>query len=91
MFVTFVVTTEGEIRDIQILKGLGFGADEESIRVISKMPRWNPGMQSGRAVNVRYNLPISFQLGDGKEIKDNESDKKVGLVEPCLLYTSRCV
>lgn len=85
VFLNFIITSEGEIKDITILKGLGFGADEESIRVISKMPRWNPGMQSGRAVNVRYNLPISFQLGDGKEIKDNESDKKVGLVEPGTL------
>ena len=65
VFLNFIITSEGEIKDITILKGLGFGADEESIRVISKMPRWNPGMQSGRAVNVRYNLPISFQLGDG--------------------------
>lgn len=62
VFVNFVVTSEGEIKDITILKGLGFGADQESVRVVSKMPRWKPGMQDGKPVNVRYNLPIAFQL-----------------------------
>lgn len=75
VFLSFVVTTEGVIKDVQILKGLGFGADEESIRVLSKMPRWTPGMQSGRAVNVRYNLPIAFQL-------DKDGSKKVGIAPP---------
>jgi TonB family protein len=81
VFVNFVITTEGEIKDITILKGLGFGADAEAVRVVSKMPRWEPGMQDGKPVNVRYNLPIMFQLDDDKEIKANDSDKKVGLVE----------
>jgi TonB family protein len=67
VFVSFVVTSEGDIKDIQILKGLGFGADQESIRVVSTMPRWKPGMQSGKPVNVRYNLPIAFQLEDDKK------------------------
>jgi TonB family protein len=62
VFASFVVSTQGEIKDIQILKGIGFGADEESIRVVSAMPRWTPGMQDGKPVNVRYNVPIAFQL-----------------------------
>jgi TonB family protein len=81
VFLNFVITSEGEIKEIKILKGLGFGADEESIRVVSKMPRWKPGSQDGKPVNVRYNLPIAFQLEKDKEIKANESDKKVGFVE----------
>ena len=50
--------------DVKILKGIGFGADEEAIRVVQNMPRWKPGKQSGRVVNVRFNLPINFQLDD---------------------------
>ncbi len=65
VFLNFTITKEGEIRDIQILKGLGFGADQESIRVMSAMPRWKPGMQDGKPVNVKYNLPIAFQI-DGE-------------------------
>ena len=63
-FVSFVVTKEGSIADVKLLKGIGFGADEEAIRVTRSMPRWIPGKQNGKAVNVRYNLPINFQLED---------------------------
>jgi len=68
VFVNFVITTEGEIKDITILKGIGFGADTEAVRVVKNMPRWKPGMQSGKAVNVRYNLPIAFQLDGGEKV-----------------------
>jgi protein TonB len=47
---------------VQVLKGIGFGCDEEAMRVIRKMPQWRPGKQSGRAVRVKFNLPISFTL-----------------------------
>lgn len=62
VYVSFVVNTDGSLTDLQVLKGIGFGCDEEAIRVMQKMPRWRPGKQSGRAVRVKYNLPISFTL-----------------------------
>lgn len=62
VFVSFVVNTDGSIQDVQVLKGLGFGTDEEAIRVVKSMPKWRPGKQSGRPVRVKYNLPINFQL-----------------------------
>lgn len=62
VFLTFVVNTDGSIQDVQVLKGLGFGCDEEAIRVVKSMPKWKPGKQSGRAVRVKYNLPVSFVL-----------------------------
>jgi len=62
VFVSFTVNTDGSITDAQVLKGLGFGTDEEAVRVVKSMPRWKPGKQSGRPVRVKYNLPISFQL-----------------------------
>ena len=62
VYVSFVVNTDGSLTDIQVLKGIGFGCDEEAIRVMQKMPHWKPGKQSGRAVRVKYNLPISFTL-----------------------------
>ncbi len=73
VFVNFVVTTEGEIKDITILKGIGFGADAEAVRVVKNMPRWKPGMQSGRAVNVRYNLPIAFEIDGNKDVKKEKT------------------
>ncbi len=62
VFVSFVVNTDGSIQDVQVLKGLGFGTDEEATRVVKGMPKWRPGKQSGRPVRVKYNLPISFTL-----------------------------
>lgn len=60
--VTFVVGITGEITDVQVLKGLGFGTEEEATRVVEQMPRWEPGRQNGRAVPVRYTLPIRFRI-----------------------------
>ena len=65
VFVSFIVTKTGEITDVNLLKGIGFGADEEAIRVVQNMPRWKPAMQNGKAVNVKYNLPINFELEAG--------------------------
>ncbi|MEJ8758572.1 TonB family protein [Pontibacter sp. H259] len=60
--VTFVVGRNGDIEDVEVLKGLGFGTDEEAIRVVKSMPRWQPGKQNGMPVAVRYTLPIKFAL-----------------------------
>jgi len=62
VFLTFVVNTDGSIQNVGVLKGLGFGCDEEATRVVKTMPKWKPGKQSGRPVRVKYNLPINFQL-----------------------------
>jgi periplasmic protein TonB len=62
VFVSFVVGKDGSIRDIQVLKGIGAGCDEEAQRVIQSMPAWNPGKQGGRPVSVKYNLPLVFKL-----------------------------
>ncbi|WP_192821579.1 energy transducer TonB [Rufibacter sp. LB8] len=59
---SFVVMPSGDIAQIEVLKGLGFGTEEEAIRVVSKMPRWKPGIQNGRAVPVKMTLPIRLEL-----------------------------
>jgi TonB family protein len=62
VFVQFVVGEDGTIRDPKILKGIGFGCDEEALRITLNMPKWNPGRQNGKAVAVQFNLPINFVL-----------------------------
>ncbi len=73
VFVSFIVTKTGEITDVQILKGIGYGTDEEAIRVVQNMPNWTPAKQNGQLVNVKYNLPINFQFEDGAPQATNES------------------
>ena len=63
VFVQFVVDKDGSLTDVQAIKGIGAGCDEEAIRVISKAKKWKPGKQRGRAVKVRMILPITFKLG----------------------------
>lgn len=60
--VSFVVDRTGNVTDATILKGLGFGTDEEALRVINTMPAWTPGKQNGKPVAVRYTLPIRFSM-----------------------------
>ena len=60
VFVNLIIRDDGRITDVQVLKGIGFGCDQEAVRVISSMPNWTPGKQSGRPVNVKYNLIVPF-------------------------------
>lgn len=62
VFVTFVVERDGSVTDVRILRGIGGGCDEEAIRVIKAMPKWNAGKQRGRPVRVQFNMPIRFTL-----------------------------
>jgi TonB family protein len=74
VFLNFVVTEQGYIRDVKVLKGLGYGTDEEASRVVLSMPKWKPARNSGKAVALRYNLPISFVLS--KKVADGGSQGK---------------
>lgn len=62
VIVQFTVMPDGTIADISTVKGIGFGCDEEAERVIRLMPPWRPGKQAGRAVRVRFTLPVHFAL-----------------------------
>ncbi|PKP04770.1 MAG: energy transducer TonB [Bacteroidetes bacterium HGW-Bacteroidetes-6] len=63
VFVTFVIEKDGSVTNAQILRGIGGGCDEEAMRVVRKMPNWNPGQNSlGRPVRVQLNLPVRFVL-----------------------------
>ena len=62
-FVQFVVDKDGTLTEVQAVKGIGAGCDEEAVRVIQGAPKWKPGKQRGRAVKVRMILPITFKLG----------------------------
>lgn len=60
--VQFVVNRDGSIVDVKVLRGVDPYLDKEAIRVISSMPKWKPGMQRGKAVRVKYTVPVMFRL-----------------------------
>lgn len=58
----FVVTAQGNVEDIKVLRSLDSYCDKEAIRVIQSLPKWIPGKQNGRNVPVYYTCPIVFKL-----------------------------
>ena len=60
----------GKIENIQVLRAIGGGAEEAAVEVVDKMndlEAWIPGKQRGKAVNVKYTLPITFKLPKNKK------------------------
>ncbi len=61
-YVGFIVEKDGSITNVKALRPVGGGLDEEAVRVVELMPKWNPGLQMGRPVRVSFTLPIKFKL-----------------------------
>ena len=62
VFVSFVVEKDGSVNEVKVVRGIGGGCDEESVRVIKAMPKWKPGKMKGEPVRVSYMMPITFKL-----------------------------
>ena len=69
----FVVDKEGTVKDAHVVKSVDPALDAEALRVINNMPKWRPGRQNGKVVNVKYTIPVSFSL-DG----NNDSPQTAG-------------
>lgn len=63
VFVEFIVDSKGFVKSAKVIRGVDFSLDKEALRVINSLPRWEPGTQRGKPVNVAFTIPISFQLG----------------------------
>lgn len=62
VMVGFIVNKDGAISDIKIAQSVSDELDQEAVRVVQKMAKWEPGMVDGEAVKVAFRLPIQFQL-----------------------------
>ncbi|WP_101543628.1 M56 family metallopeptidase [Bacteroides cutis] len=60
--VHFIVNKDGSISNVGLTRSVDPLLDKEAIRVISSMPKWKPGMQRGKAVRVKYTVPVMFRL-----------------------------
>lgn len=60
--VTFIISKEGKVKDVQVLEGIGVGCDQEALRVIKGSPDWTPGTSNGEPVEVDMVIPIVFNL-----------------------------
>ena len=62
VIVQFVVNQDGSIVDPVVVRGVDSHLDKEALRVIQMMPKWKPGKQRGKAVRVKYTVPVMFRL-----------------------------
>lgn len=62
VYVGFIIDENGKVCGANIIRGVDEALDNEAIRVVLGMPQWKPGKQNGKALKVRYNVPIRFEL-----------------------------
>jgi TonB family protein len=98
ILLSIVVDTDGEARDIRVLKGLGMGLDEKAAEAVAAW-RFRPGMKDGVPVNVRAQVEVNFRIADPPPIKQDSMrpafttpaiqsgtrilEKREGLEPPC--------
>lgn len=62
VMVGFVVEKDGSVSDVKVLRGVDPSLDKEAMRVVKSMPKWKPGMQTGKPVRCRFTIPVNFRL-----------------------------
>lgn len=93
----FVINTEGDVTNITILSKTPEAFNKEVIRVLQLMPKWKPGTQNGKPVQVYYKIPIMFKIDEDKPVnppKNGDANKVAefvgiacGIVAGVLIYT----
>ena len=81
VIVQFVIERDGSVSDVKVMRGVNSELDAEAIRVVSMMPKWIPGKQRGKAVAVKYTMPIMFRLQTPASEKEKNSSPIVMEVE----------
>lgn len=69
VIVQFVINSDGSIVDAQVIKSVNPHLDKEALRIITKMPKWQPGIRRDKPVRVRFTLPVTFRLSNNAVVK----------------------
>lgn len=67
VIVTFTVTKDGNIENAKVVRSVHPALDAEALRVVKLMPKWTPGMQFGKPVDVKYTVPVAFAIPAAKK------------------------
>ncbi|WP_420385932.1 energy transducer TonB [Roseivirga sp.] len=83
VFLSFVVDKTGELRDLQVVRGIGDGCDEEALRVLMESENWIPAKQRGKEVSARMQVRILFKLSEANAGPStiNHETKPVEIIE----------
>ena len=76
VFVEFIVNKNGSLEKAKVIRGVGFGCDEEALRVLRTMPDWEPGTFKGKPVSAQMKIPIKFQLTSNQVANTSLSSNK---------------
>ena len=71
VILNFIVTKEGKVENIIVMRGIGYGCDEEAVKLMLNSPDWKPGKQRGRLVNTKMAIAINFKMA-GSDYKPEE-------------------
>lgn len=62
VLVSFTIAKNGIVKNVEVVDGLSPGLNDAAVELVRKMPRWKPGMQNYKFVEVKYTMPINFSL-----------------------------
>ena len=68
VFVKFIVTKDGSVANVTVTRSVDQSLDNEAVRIVKLLPKFQPGMKDGKTVNVWYSMPISFQMNVMKKV-----------------------
>ena len=66
---TFIINRDGSLSDAKILQSSEAEFSREVLRVLERSPKWTPGQQKGKAVRVKYTIPVDFRIPAGREYR----------------------
>lgn len=77
----FIVEKDGSITNVRVARKLSPELDKEALRILKKMPNWNPGMKDGEPVRVKYTMPILFRLPKENPNNPKDNSRKRGSIK----------
>ncbi len=76
VYVSFVIKKNGEVSDVKIARSLNPECDKEALRIMKLMPRWTPGNNRGKVIDVSFTLPFRFSKEKKKVWKKQKKKKR---------------
>ncbi|NOQ25234.1 MAG: TonB family protein [Bacteroidales bacterium] len=62
VYISFVIDKDGSVTNVEVLRGVHEVVDNAVVEVIKNSPRWEPGINEGNYVRVKYAIAIAFEL-----------------------------
>jgi protein TonB len=68
--VLFIVEPDGSVTNVSVNKSIAKECDDEAVRVVKSMPRWDPGRRNGKPVRVLVRMPIVFKIPTARPVEN---------------------